>query len=275
MMKHTVFGFVLTFTLCLSMIQFVFVPKSVGEGRKMLAIAHRGASGYAPENTMRAFDKAVDMKADYIEIDVQRSKDGKLVIIHDTKVNRTTNGKGYVKDLTFAELQNLDAGSWMGDEFYGEKIPSFEEVLARYHGKIGILIELKAPELYPGIEEDVAKILKMYHLDKAENEEIIIQSFHFESMKKMKRLLPYIPIGVLISKKENATVDTVKAFSSYADYYNLNYAILTEDLVHAVKAEGMKVLSWTVRSPETAEYLLSYNIDAIVTDYPDFVMLEK
>ncbi|KAA9021614.1 glycerophosphodiester phosphodiesterase [Niallia endozanthoxylica] len=275
MMKHTIFESVLIFTLFLSLIQFAFVPKSVGEVRKMFTIAHRGASGYAPENTIMAFDKAVDMKADYIEIDVQRSKDGKLVIIHDTKVNRTTNGEGYVKDLTYAELQNLDAGSWMGDEFDGAKIPSFEEVLDRYLGKIGILIEIKAPKLYPGIEEDMAKILKGYHLDKVKNEEIIIQSFHFESMKKMKRLLPYVPIGVLISKKENATVEAVKDFSSYADYYNPSYAILTEDLVRTAKAEGMKVLSWTVRSPETAEYLLGHNIDAIATDYPDYVMLEK
>ncbi len=275
MMKHTLFGSVLIFTLFLSMIQFVFVPKSVGEVRKLLTIAHRGASGYAPENTIMAFDKAVEMKADYIEIDVQRSKDGKLVIIHDTKVNRTTNGEGDVKDLTFAELQNLDAGSWMGNEFGGAKIPSFEEVLDRYRGEIGILIEIKAPELYPGIEEDLAKILKSYHLDKVKNEEIIIQSFHFESMKKMKKLLPDVPIGILISKKENATVEAVKAFSSYVDYYNPSYTILTEGLVHAAKAEGMKVLSWTVRRPETAEYLLGYNIDAIATDYPDYVTLEK
>ena len=123
-------------------------------------VAHRGATGYAPENTIAAFDLAVDMKADYIEIDVQRSKDGELVVIHDTTVNRTTNGSGKVGALTFEQLRSLDTGSFKGEQFAGEQIPTFEEILDRYHGKIGILIELKAPELYPGIEEQVAEALK-------------------------------------------------------------------------------------------------------------------
>ncbi|WP_394231356.1 glycerophosphodiester phosphodiesterase [Niallia oryzisoli] len=273
-MKHTIFGPMLAFTLFFCLLQVVFVPKSAGEVRKIFTIAHRGASGYAPENTIIAFDKAVEMKADYIEMDVQRSKDGKLVIIHDTTVNRTTNGAGAVKDLTFDELQHLDAGGWKGEHFSGERIPLFEEVLARYKGKIGILIELKAPELYPGIEEEVVKKLKKYNLDKNESESIIIQSFNFKSMRKMKQLLPHIPIGVLISRQENATKQSIKDFSAYADYYNPSIDLLTEELVLTAKSEGMKVLSWTVRSPETAEFLLGHNIDAIATDYPDYVLAQ-
>ncbi|WP_338448018.1 glycerophosphodiester phosphodiesterase family protein [Niallia oryzisoli] len=272
MKKHTIFGSVLVFTLLFSMLQFVFVPKSAGEVRHLFTIAHRGASGYAPENTIYAFDKAVEMKADYIEIDVQRSKDGKLVIIHDTTVNRTTNGAGAVKDLTFKELQRLDAGGWKGKHFSGAKIPLFEEVLARYKGKIGILIELKSPGLYPGIEEEIVNKLKQFNLDK--HKKIIIQSFNFKSMKKMKQLLPDVQIGVLVSKKKNTTEQAIKDFSSYADYYNPSFELLTDDMVRTAKEEGMKVLSWTVRSPEAADFLLSYNIDAVATDYPDYVLLQ-
>src|SRR5690606_12553784 len=163
---------------------------TAGERKQVDNVAHRGATGYAPENTIASFDLAVDMKADYIEIDVQRSKDGKLVLIHDTTVDRTTDGTGKVGDLTFEQLRTLDAGSWKGKQFTGEPIPTFEEILDRYHGKVGILIELKAPELYPGMEEQVAKALIERNLHKPQNEKIIIQSFNFESIKKMDQLLP-------------------------------------------------------------------------------------
>lgn len=234
-------------------------------------VAHRGASGYAPENTIAAFDKAVEMKADYIEIDVQRSKDGELVVIHDTTVDRTTDGSGPVQSLTYNELRNLDAGSFKGTEFAGEKIPSFDEILDRYHGKTGILIELKAPELYPGIEESVALELKERNLDKPQNEKIIIQSFNFESMKKMNDLLPKVPIGVLTSSRLHTTQQALKEFSTYADYFNPSYTIVTKELVNQVHEEGMKIQSWTVRSQDTADFLLKMQVDGIITDYPDYV----
>jgi glycerophosphoryl diester phosphodiesterase len=271
MKKTTLLGAGFAFTLLFSPFQQAFAAESTGELRQVDNVAHRGASGYAPENTIAAFDKAVEMKADYIEIDVQRSKDGELVIIHDTKVDRTTDGTGNVKDLTFAQIRSLDAGSWKGEQFTGEKIPTFDEVLDRYHGKTGILIELKAPELYPGIEEAVAQELKERNLDKPQNEKIIIQSFNFESMKKTNSLLPKVPVGVLTSSKADTTVQALKAFSLYADYVNPSYGIVTEELVNQVHAHGMKIQSWTVRSPEAAEFLLSMKVDGIITDYPDYV----
>src|SRR5699024_11870052 len=117
--------------------------RSVQQQKKMVNIAHRGASGHAPENTMAAFDKAFAMKADYIEIDVQMTKDKELVAIHDTTVNRTTNGVGAVVDYTLEELQQLHAGSWLSDEFSGEKIATHGEIYDIYRGKTGILIEIK------------------------------------------------------------------------------------------------------------------------------------
>jgi glycerophosphoryl diester phosphodiesterase len=271
MRKTTLFGAGIAFTLLFSPFQQAFAAETTGELRQVDTVAHRGASGYAPENTIAAFDKGVEMKADYIEIDVQRSKDGELVIIHDTKVDRTTDGTGYVKDLTFEQIRSLDAGSWKGEQFKGEKIPTFDEILDRYHGKVGILIELKAPELYPGIEEMVAQELKERNLDKPQNEKIIIQSFNFESMKITNSLLPKVPIGVLTSNKVHTTEQALKEFAVYADYFNPSYGIVTEDLVNQVHAHGMKIQSWTVRSHEAAEFLLNMNVDGIITDYPDYV----
>lgn len=149
MNKKLLAGAGVAFTLLFSPLSQAFAAETIGDLRKVDNVAHRGASAYAPENTIAAYDKAVKMKADYIEIDVQRSKDGELVLIHDTTVDRTTDGSGKVGDFTFEELRSLDAGSWKGEQFAGEQIPTFDEILDRYHGKIGILVELKAPELYP------------------------------------------------------------------------------------------------------------------------------
>lgn len=275
MNKKLVIGASVAMTLFFSPLDQTFAAETKADVKKVDNVAHRGASGYAPENTIAAYDKAVEMKADYIEIDVQRSKDGELVLIHDTTVDRTTDGTGKVGELTFQQLRALDAGNWKGDSFHGEKIPTFAEILNRYHGKIGILIELKAPELYPGIEESIAQELKTRNLDKPQNEKIIIQSFNFESVKKMNNLLPKVPMGVLTSFKAHTSEQALQDFSAYADYFNPSYSLVTKDLVDQVHNLGMKISSWTVRSHESADFLLDMGVDAIITDYPDYVEPKK
>ncbi|ALC85419.1 glycerophosphodiester phosphodiesterase [Bacillus sp. FJAT-22090] len=272
MSKKLLIGTGVALSLLFSPLSQAFaVEQTVGDRKQVENVAHRGATGYAPENTIAAFDLAVDMKADYIEIDVQRSKDGELVLIHDTTVDRTTDGTGKVGDLTFEQLRSLDAGSWKGEQFAGEPIPTFEEILDRYHGKIGILIELKAPELYPGIEEQVAEVLKERNLDKPQNEKIIIQSFNFESVKRVDQLLPKVPVGVLTSNRADTTLEALQEFSTYADWFNPSYGIVTEELVNQVHSQGMQIGSWTVRSQEAADFLFEMGVDAIISDYPDYV----
>lgn len=272
MNKKLIVGAGLAFSLLFNPFSQAFAAEpTVGERKQVDNVAHRGATAYAPENTIAGFDLAVDMKADYIEIDVQRSKDGKLVLIHDTTVDRTTDGTGKVGDLTFEQLRSLDAGSWKGEQFAGEQIPTFEEILDRYRGKIGILIEMKAPELYPGIEEQVAEALKERNLDKPQNEKIIIQSFNFESMKKMNELLPKTPIGVLTSNRAHTTPEALQEFATYADWFNPSYGIVTKELVDEVHSLGMQIGSWTVRSQAAADFLFDMGVDAIISDYPDYV----
>ncbi len=272
MSKKILIGTGVAFSLLFSPFNQVLAEEpTVGERKQVDNVAHRGATAYAPENTIAGFDLAVDMKADYIEIDVQRSKDGELVLIHDTTVDRTTDGTGKVGNLTFEQLRSLDAGSWKGAQFAGEQIPTFEEILDRYHGKVGILIELKAPELYPGIEEQVAEALKERNLDKPQNEKIIIQSFNFESMKKMDQLLPKVPIGVLTSNRAHTTPEALQEFATYADWFNPSYGIVTEELVNQVHSLDMQIGSWTVRSQEAADFLFEMGVDAIISDYPDYV----
>ncbi|UOR11190.1 glycerophosphodiester phosphodiesterase [Halobacillus amylolyticus] len=240
--------------------------------QQTLTIAHRGASGYAPENTMAAFEKSVDMKAEMFELDVQMSKDGELVVIHDTTVDRTTNGSGQVKDFTYEELRQLDAGSWFSEEFAGEKIPTLGEVLDAYKGRSGILIELKSPSLYPGIEQKVAAALVARNMHKPENDKIIVQSFDHESMKTFHSILPSMPVGVLLGySEEGVSNEQLANFSSYAEYFNPNKAMITGDLVNRIHEFGMKTHPYTVRDQESANFLLSVGVDGIITDFPDYV----
>ena len=242
------------------------------EQQKMVNIAHRGASGYAPENTMGAFQKGFEMKADYIEIDVQMTKDGELVVIHDITVDRTTNGTGNVGHLTLEEIRQLDAGSWFSEDYAGETIPTFEEVLDTFRGKVGILIELKAPELYPGVEEKIADALKERNMDQPNNNKIIIQSFNHASMKKSKELLPNLSHGVLAGASwEKVTEEQLSQFATFADYFNPNMNIVTDELVSDVHEAGMKIFPYTSRTIEQAIHLFDLKVDGIVTDYTDHV----
>ncbi|SFE80311.1 glycerophosphodiester phosphodiesterase [Alteribacillus iranensis] len=242
------------------------------EQKQMTTVAHRGASGYAPENTMAAFEKSVDMKAEMLELDVQMSKDGELVVIHDTSVDRTTNGTGAVKDMTYEELLQLDAGSYFNEAFAGEKIPTLGEVLDEYRGKIGILIEIKSPSLYPGIEQKIADELVDRNMHKPNNNKIIVQSFDHDSVMTFHSLLPSIPVGVLVGYSPNGISNVqLAAFSSYADYVNPNLSMIDSDLVQRIHNQGMETYPWTVRDELSADFLLNVGVDGIITDYPDYV----
>lgn len=241
------------------------IGRKIQDQTPFKTIAHRGASGYCPENTLSAFDMAVEMKADYIELDLQLTKDGKVVVIHDLKVDRTTNGKGRVIDYTFEELCQLDAGSWFSQEFAGERILTFEEILTRYKNKIGLLIELKKPSVNPGIEELVAAALTKHGWKSYGENRIIIQSFEQDSMKKMSTLLPDLPIGVLINYpiKKNE----VAAIAEYAAFLNPKWTLVNKKLLNTLSAYNLKTFIWTIRSKKELDQIRQYSVDGIATDY--------
>jgi glycerophosphoryl diester phosphodiesterase len=243
-----------------------------GAARSMLTVAHRGASGYAPENTIASYDKAIEMKADFIEIDLQLSKDGRIMVIHDDSVERTTNGKGNVRDLTFQQLRNLDAGSWFHDSFAGQKIPTFDEVLDRYIEKCGLLIELKSPALYPGIEQKVFDALASRGLIENRQTKVIVQSFDTHSMKRFHEIAPAIPIGVLVKFRpkgiSNAQLDEYK---TYANYVNPNKRLVSKKLIARIHEHDMKIIPYTIRDRKTAKAFLQLDLDGITTDFPDYI----
>ncbi|MCP6682540.1 glycerophosphodiester phosphodiesterase [Bacillus nakamurai] len=233
----------------------------------MYTIAHRGASGYAPENTFAAFDIAADMNTDLIELDVQLTKDGHIVVIHDDKVDRTTDGSGFVKDFTLKELQALDAGSWFGPEFKGERIPLLEEVLKRYHPEIGLLIELKGHASQIGLEKAVGQLLGRFSFSIHH----IVQSFSIKSIQTFHEMYPSVPTAIITRPSFGMfSKNQLNAYKSIANYVNIKYTRLNRYLISSARKNGLKVFAWTVRDQKTAAKLQDM-VDGIVTDYPDFI----
>jgi glycerophosphoryl diester phosphodiesterase len=237
-----------------------------------LLIGHRGASGYCPENTFASFDKALEWNVDYIEIDIQVSKDGKIVVFHDSTVDRTTNGHGAVKDYTYEELKKLDAGSWFSPEFTGEKIPLLEEVLEHVWPKAGLIIEIKYPEKYPGIEQKLVELLAKRNI----TEQIMIQSFQVQSVKTFHKLAPSLPVGVLLRHRSNGISEKkLHDFSAFASFINPKHTMMNQTVRKRIHRHGMKAFTWTVNDRSKIQSLLNIQLDGIATDFPDLLAKRK
>lgn len=231
---------------------------------QMMSIAHRGASGLAPENTRSAFHKAVELRADYLEFDVHLSKDGELVIMHDERIDRTTNGSGYIKDLTLPELRLLEVGGLFSEDFRGESIMTLNELLEEFYNQVGLLIELKNPQSYPGIEEKVVALL----MDYDDISSIIVQSFDVESMRKIHTLLPEIEVGILIHPSESIlTAKKLDELTSFASYINFNVSFLSKRMVDNVHERGSKVLVWSKKDQRLVAKAQKFGVDGIITDF--------
>lgn len=247
-----------------------FFMKEKDKRGEVMNIAHRGASGYAPENTFAAYFLALKMKADYLEIDVQMSRDGELVLIHDKTVERTTDGNGLVSEKTLHELKELDAGGWFSEEFKNERIPTLPEVFATFRTKVGFLIELKYPSLYPGVEEKLARTLESFRL--AESDKIIVQSFDEKAVQRIKKRLPKISVGVLVKYSIwGISSAKLKEISAYATYVNPNRSLITKKLVKRIHKNGMKVTPYAVYRKKTIQSFYNLGVDGIICDYPDLV----
>ncbi|MEV0168008.1 glycerophosphodiester phosphodiesterase [Nonomuraea fuscirosea] len=238
-----------------------------------VVVAHRGASAYAPENTIAAFELAAEMGADMFELDVQETKDHELVLMHDTTLTRTTDAEQVfpgsspwnVGDLTLAQIRRLDAGSWRSGEYDGERVPTLAEALRVMSGSgLGLLLEVKSPGLYPGIEARIADELRRspWWLEPGR---LVVQSFDWDAMRTFARLLPEAPIGLL----GTPSAGQLPALATFADHIHPPYATLTAAYVRRVHSLGMTVLTWTVDSPAAMRLMLSHGVDGIITNKPD------
>jgi glycerophosphoryl diester phosphodiesterase len=231
-------------------------------------IGHRGASGVAPENTLAAFRSAVALGAQYIETDLQLSRDAHLVAIHDDTLQRTTNGRGPVSARTLEELKRLDAGSWFrrgpcGERFAGERIPSVEEVLAfgREH-HVGLFLEMKTPEASGAEHALVGAVRAAGAIDY-----VRVISFDQGVLARVRALEPRLMLGYLFSKSLPDPV--AHAVSAGAKILLPRVDRVTAKLVAAAKRNGLQVVTWTVNDPRKMRTLIALGLDGIITNYPE------
>ncbi|WP_407564223.1 glycerophosphodiester phosphodiesterase [Streptomyces sp. 184] len=250
----------------------------------IVTVAHRGASADAPENTLAAIDTAREMGIDWVENDVQRSKDGELVIMHDDTLARTTNVEELypdrapwkVSDFTWKEIRTLDAGSWKGEEWAGARVPTLEQYMKRVtHNHQKLVLEIKKPELYPGIEKEIlTELRKRGWLSRpAVKHKLVVQSFSADSIKTVHGLRPDVKTGFLGAP----AVADLPAYAAFSDQINSNHGTMSADYyaaVHALKGPHGKQLeayTWTVDDPARAVELAGWGADGIITNKPDLI----
>ena len=232
---------------------------------EIINFAHRGAAGHRPENTMVSFARALELGATGIETDVQMTKDGELVLIHDETLDRTGGVSLWIKDLTLAEVKSQDVGSWFHEDYRGETVPTLEQLLELVKDTDTIVnLELKTGVvMYPGIEAKVIEAVRRFGMEKR----IIISSFNHYSLVECKKIAPEIRTGILYMEGLYEPWNFAKQIGADA-LHAYKYALIPE-LVAAAKQAGVVYHPFTVNETEHMKALLQAGVAGIITDYPD------
>jgi glycerophosphoryl diester phosphodiesterase len=267
-----------------------FPDKRSTSDSTVLNVGHRGASGYAPEHTIPAYDLALEQGADYIEIDLQMTKDGVLVAMHDDTLDRTADApegvpkrfcSGPVIKRTLEQIRMCDVGSWFNEanpqyaseEYVGLQVPTLEEIFERYGTSVNYYIETKNPEAAPGMEEELLRLMDEYGLIEpaAEDWQVLIQSFSAESLQKIHALEPSLPLIQLFSSTE--TSESIQAslaeVSTYAVGIGPSKTDVDAALVEAAHALCLDVHPYTVNETAEMEALIDLGVDGMFTNFPD------
>jgi len=229
----------------------------------VLAIAHRGASGYAPENTLAAFRRAVAQGVTFIETDLHLTRDAHFVAVHDETVDRTTNGQGSVHQMTLAELRRLDAGSWFASEFMSERLPTLEEVLEfAKKNDVVFYLELK-PNGFWGGEHALISALRTAN----EIARSVIISFDPAILASLRTIEPTLMTGLLYDGSADRPFE--KALEIGARQLVIRGDLVSPNLLQQARKQDLQVVCWTVNSPAHMRMLVAAGVDGIMTDYPD------
>ncbi|KAA8784414.1 glycerophosphodiester phosphodiesterase [Paenibacillus amylolyticus] len=231
-----------------------------------LCVAHRGFSSIAPENTMAAFNMAMERpEVQWMELDVQLSRDGVPVVIHDFTLERTTNGKGRVKDTDWSILKQLDAGSWKGKNYTGERIPSLSELLDRSCGKVRLNIELKTQgDMYPGLPAAVIHEIRKRHMQ----HDVVITSFEPAALVEVKKLAPELETGLIIDAKPGDLLAVLQQM--HCTFLSIGYTNVDKALMNEMNAAGIRVMAWTVDDKASMKKLAAIDPDVMIcTNRPD------
>ncbi|WP_391206297.1 glycerophosphodiester phosphodiesterase family protein [Psychrobacillus sp. L4] len=245
-----------------------------------LIIAHRGASAYAPEHTISAYEIAQQAYADYIEIDLQMTKDGVLVAMHDEKVDRTTDGVGFVIEYTLEELKRLNAGRWYNSanpglankEFEDLKVPTLQEIFSHFGNDVNYYIEMKSPKIYKKMEEKLVSLLIQYNLIRANGElpKVIIESFNEDSLTRLHQLEPKLPLIQLFHFKEEATltVQHYNRLSNFASGIGVNIGSVDNNFIQEVQLNGFQIYLYSINNEIEMKKALNLKANGAFTNNP-------
>jgi glycerophosphoryl diester phosphodiesterase len=233
----------------------------------VMVIAHRGFSGDAPENTLAAFQKAIEVDSDMMEFDVHISRDGQVVVIHDDTLERTTNGHGQVADYTLKELKQLDAGFWFAKRFSGETIPTLEEALQLAKGRILVNIEIKDGSLGQYTITDLADRTLQEVRKAAMAEQVIFSSFYPPALERIQERDSRVWVALLYHRSWQS-IPQVTGGKSFS-ILNLRNSFLTKGKIARIHQEGMRVNTYTVNAAAQMERFIRWGIDGIITNHPD------
>jgi glycerophosphoryl diester phosphodiesterase len=235
-------------------------------GGRTRVIAHRGFSGIAPENTLAAVRAAIEVGADMVEIDVTLSADGHIVVLHDETLDRTTNGSGEVSQLTLAELKRLDAGSWFGPSFAGERVPTLDQVLTEVEGRTLLNVEIKSEAVARGIVALVADTIRKLEMI----DQVVVSSFSPTALQEVHSLAPDIRTAVLYNDTYHQGRDAVEIATELgATVFNIKRQRLTRRMLRRCRQHDIPVGVYTVNEARRMRRLVKRGIDAIFTDRPD------
>lgn len=239
-------------------------------GEQPMIVAHRGSSGTAPENTMTAIRLGVEAGAKLVEIDVQRTADGRLIVFHDAVLGRTTNGSGRVEAHTYEEIAKLDAGSWMDPRFAGERVPLLIEALEYLHGRAYLNIELKR---YEGDPEEGEKFLTavLRTIDVADMApQTLLSSFDHELLARAHAINPTIPCAVIMLPNDRA-LPSERALPVGARGVVMSKSQLSHERVRDAKEHRLPLAVYTINTPEDALRAVRYGVDVVVTNFPEMI----
>ncbi|MBL1213027.1 MAG: glycerophosphodiester phosphodiesterase [Ignavibacteriae bacterium] len=229
--------------------------------KETIIVAHRGASGHAPENTLAAMKTAMEMNAEFSELDVQETKDGEIILLHDKTLKRTGKQNLNIWELNYDELKDIEVGGWYAEEFKGEPIPTLAEVIELVRGKMKLNIELKTNKHEKMLAERALQVV----LDHNFLDQVVFTSFKFDEIRKLRKINKEAKVGYIFSKMPK----DIDVFAEDVDMLSVGKKLVDEEFMNKVRAAGKEVAVWTVNKPKEMKRLINLGVDAIITNYPD------
>ena len=229
-----------------------------------IRIAHRGASGIAPENTLAAFNKAIEIGVDAVELDLHGTADGEIVVIHDASLDRTTDMCGLINQTTLADIKQADAGAWFHPQFKGELIPTLEEALFSIAGKTIAVLEIKDSSITHAVVEKV--------IDMSLLERVVIISFNISDLHTVRTIEPRIPTGWLIGSN-NENIDPIQLCQNLcslgSSLLNVYHLLITEEFAYEVRKRGISLWTWTVDDIDRMLFMRDIGVQGITSNHPE------